>query len=172
MSRKEEILVSASKVFYRKGYNRTKISDIAEEAGIGKSTFYDYFKSKDEVYLNVIEYWTEISEVILNKIVLTEDSNQNKLKMVFVNVMEFLEKNGVNIKTTFQESYSLCNLSRGTFDRFYKVWYDSIYEILSEGVKNGEFRPMNIWSMVYIFEGSIFSYFTDNYLRKMNRIRG
>jgi len=169
MGKNEEILISASKVFYRKGYNKTKISDIAKESGIGKSTFYDYFKSKDEIYLEVIKYWTEISKNILAEIVELEDSSENKLKIVFSRGMKFLEKNGVNIKATFQETHSLCGAAEGILDKFDRVWYDSIYKILSEGIENGEFKAMNVWSMVYIFEGTIFSYFTDNYLKKKDR---
>ena len=46
-SKKEsKILDSAFKLFLEKGINSTSIQDIADEAGIGKGTFYLYFKDK------------------------------------------------------------------------------------------------------------------------------
>lgn len=47
--RRNEILDTAEKLFYTKGYTRTTINDILNEIGIAKGTFYYYFKSKEEV---------------------------------------------------------------------------------------------------------------------------
>ena len=43
------ILETAIKVFAERGVNNTKIADIAQAAGIGKGTVYEYFQSKDEI---------------------------------------------------------------------------------------------------------------------------
>ncbi len=44
-----KIFEACIKVFGEKGIHKTKIADIAKEAGIGKGTVYEYFKSKDEI---------------------------------------------------------------------------------------------------------------------------
>ena len=38
-------------VFAREGYHRAKMKTVAEEAGIGKGTVYEYFKSKTDLFL-------------------------------------------------------------------------------------------------------------------------
>ena len=38
-------------VFAREGYHRAKMEAVAEEAGIGKGTVYEYFKSKTDLFL-------------------------------------------------------------------------------------------------------------------------
>ena len=53
--RREEILEAALEEFSRKGYSGTKISDIVKRAGISQGLIYHYYKSKDELYLAVIE---------------------------------------------------------------------------------------------------------------------
>jgi AcrR family transcriptional regulator len=45
---------AAHEVFVEKGYHRTKVVDIIERAGCGHGTFYDYFKSKDDVLLAIL----------------------------------------------------------------------------------------------------------------------
>jgi AcrR family transcriptional regulator len=40
---------AAITVFRRLGYHRTRMVDIAEAAGIGKGTLYEYFRNKDEI---------------------------------------------------------------------------------------------------------------------------
>lgn len=47
--RKSEILDTAERLFYTKGYSKTTVMDILEAIGIAKGTFYYHFKSKEEV---------------------------------------------------------------------------------------------------------------------------
>ena len=52
-AKRKEILEAAARVFARDGFANTKISDVAALAGIGKGTVYEYFPSKDELFLQV-----------------------------------------------------------------------------------------------------------------------
>ena len=49
--KRREILEAAMRVFARQGYHRAKMEAVAEEAGIGKGTVYEYFKSKTDLFL-------------------------------------------------------------------------------------------------------------------------
>lgn len=49
--KRREILKAAMRVFAREGYHRAKMEAVAEEAGIGKGTVYEYFKSKTDLFL-------------------------------------------------------------------------------------------------------------------------
>jgi len=53
--KREAILRAAIKVFARRGYFSSKVSDIAGEAGIADGTVYLYFKSKDEILHSVFD---------------------------------------------------------------------------------------------------------------------
>ncbi|MER3452824.1 MAG: TetR/AcrR family transcriptional regulator [Acidimicrobiia bacterium] len=53
--RREAILAAAKRVFARKGYHATKISDIARAARISYGSIYWYFDSKDALFDAVIE---------------------------------------------------------------------------------------------------------------------
>jgi TetR/AcrR family fatty acid metabolism transcriptional regulator len=50
-SKRQEILNVALRVFARNGIANTKMTDIAREAGIGKGTIYEYFESKEDLFL-------------------------------------------------------------------------------------------------------------------------
>ena len=52
--KEEKILDSAFKLFLEKGINATSIQDIANDAGIGKGTFYLYFKDKYDLQNRLI----------------------------------------------------------------------------------------------------------------------
>lgn len=54
-SRLAAILVAAENVFAARGYHDARMDDIAEAAELAKGTLYYYFKSKDEIYLHLLE---------------------------------------------------------------------------------------------------------------------
>lgn len=53
IDKKAEILKSGRELFNTKGYKQTKVSDIAEMAGIGVGTFYNYYSSKEKLFLEI-----------------------------------------------------------------------------------------------------------------------
>ncbi|MDR0562032.1 MAG: TetR/AcrR family transcriptional regulator, partial [Spirochaetaceae bacterium] len=53
-ARLNEILDAAETLFSEKGYENATVNDILDKVGIGKGTFYHYFKSKEEVMDGVI----------------------------------------------------------------------------------------------------------------------
>ena len=57
--RRREILDAAIRVFAKKGYDRTSISDIASESGISQGLCYRYYSSKEEIYDAAIEEYAD-----------------------------------------------------------------------------------------------------------------
>lgn len=57
--RKKKVLQVAQKLFIEKGFQNTSIQDILEEAKISKGTFYNYFSSKNECLVAIIEIGRE-----------------------------------------------------------------------------------------------------------------
>lgn len=53
--RRAEILIAAQKVFASKGYDATRMEEIAKAARLAKGTLYRYFKSKDAVYQATVQ---------------------------------------------------------------------------------------------------------------------
>ncbi len=54
-ARREQVLACAVRVFSRKGYHATTVSDIIEEAGVARGTFYLYFKSKRAIFDELLD---------------------------------------------------------------------------------------------------------------------
>lgn len=69
--RKKQILDTAEKFFFEKGYAKTTISDIINKIDIANGTFYHYFKSKDDLLMAIIDRdvdasYERISEIVNN----------------------------------------------------------------------------------------------------------
>ncbi len=54
-SRSRQIQEIAAELFYKKGYAETSLDEIARRAEISKATIYLYFKSKDDLYYQIVE---------------------------------------------------------------------------------------------------------------------
>jgi AcrR family transcriptional regulator len=69
--KRQDILNAAMFCFTKKGFELSSIDDIRVQSGVSKGTIYNYFKSKDEIYLELInqktaEYFKHISEGLSN----------------------------------------------------------------------------------------------------------
>src|SRR5258708_919946 len=55
-ARREQVLRHAKRIFARKGYHRTNISDIIARARIARGTFYLYFENKRELFEELLAH--------------------------------------------------------------------------------------------------------------------
>lgn len=53
--RKRQVMLIAKKLFIEKGFTSTSVQDILDEAKISKGTFYNYFTSKNECLMAILE---------------------------------------------------------------------------------------------------------------------
>ncbi|HTX60954.1 MAG TPA: helix-turn-helix domain-containing protein, partial [Methanobacterium sp.] len=52
-NRRNDIISTAERLFYEKGYENITMADIAEGTELARSTLYLYFKNKKEIYLAI-----------------------------------------------------------------------------------------------------------------------
>lgn len=95
---KKAIFESALKLFKEKGYDNVFIEDITSGAGTSKGSFYTYFKSKDEVF---IEYYKNIDNLYEKFYLEIKEklSPQEKLVYVLTEGIKHLEKLGAEVLT-------------------------------------------------------------------------
>ena len=67
--RKQEILDTAMRLFYEKGYEKTSIADIAKEIGVAQGLCYRYFPSKEALFDCAIEQYADeiVSKFTISK---------------------------------------------------------------------------------------------------------
>ena len=82
MNKKEQILHAALEVFAKQGLQKGKIADIAEKAGIGKGTVYEYFSSKEEIFKAIEDMFISDSIKQMEEIAASNNAPTNKIKMI------------------------------------------------------------------------------------------
>jgi len=138
---KDHIITIATRIFSKFGFRKTTINDIAEEMGKGKSSIYYYFKSKEEIYKEVIQREAELfkSEVYEN-VINTSDNPKDKLRNYVLKRMKFLNEL-VNFNEALRNDYlkSLPFIEK-LRERYDQEEYEAIKGILEEGIEKDIFN--------------------------------
>jgi len=81
--KRQDIIQAAMALFMDKGFQNTKMEDIAIDAGVGKGTLYEYFENKQDIF---DEACIEYVDVIIDNIRYVsnmDDTFNNKLLILF-----------------------------------------------------------------------------------------
>jgi len=156
ISRTRELLVDvARQLFARIGVENTTMNDIAVASKKGRRTLYTYFKSKNEVYLAVVE--SELQQLIKT---LEEVANKNlapdeKLtRFIFTRleaVKETVYRNGTLRADFFRDIWRV-EMVRKQFDQ---KEIALIRRILQDGIDQGVFDIQDVESMVLVLHYSL-----------------
>ena len=86
--RRQEIIDTAMRLFYEKGYERTSITDIAREMGVAQGLCYRYFASKESIFDTALEQYADMQVAQLSRGML--DSGRS-LKQMIAEMPTFLD---------------------------------------------------------------------------------
>lgn len=144
--KKREIVIQAMQIFICKGYHDTNFKDISKSCGMGRTSIYQYFKNKDEIFQYAIIYITDLIKNDLKSILEIEEmSNLEKINMVLVELVTEYKNRSMMLVIT--DLWLLINRESGhEFDGAY-ICIKEIRKIfkylIEEGIKEKEIRPID-----------------------------
>jgi len=134
------ILDAAVRVFARQGFHSTRVSDIADEAGVAYGLVYHYFKSKDQV-LN--ELFTERWSLLLAAIEEADRADggpRGKLGKVAGFIFDSYRHDPDLMKVIIVEVTRAANSFGQTHLEQIRRAYEGIARIVAEGQESGALR--------------------------------
>jgi TetR/AcrR family transcriptional regulator, fatty acid metabolism regulator protein len=140
IDKRRNILDAAITVFARQGFHSTRVSDIADEAGVAYGLVYHYFDSKDEV---LTELFTERWSLLLTAIEEADasaESPRSKLAAVAAFIVDSYQHNPELMKVIIVEVTRAANSFGRTHLTEIRNAYDEIAKIVAEGQAQGVFR--------------------------------
>ena len=141
--RRHEIFHQVVKIFLKKGFQETSMREIAEAAGLGKSTLYDYFRTKDEILLYFFE--DEINDLTesAQKIVAQALPADVRLRGVVKVHFEYLQANKHLLMRLSVEALRLKLESQKQIQKKRHAYQDLMRNLIAEGVREGVFRRVD-----------------------------
>jgi TetR/AcrR family fatty acid metabolism transcriptional regulator len=143
LNRKEDIIKVTAKLFSQKSFHDVKMDEIAEELGIAKGTIYLYFKSKEKLYLEILEESYKAIEALLENEIAIDEPSPVKLKKVLGIIFGFYRKNLDVLKILSRDETHLIK-EHFEFTEHWRLRRLKLYEkILEKGIKQGSFNVQN-----------------------------
>ena len=136
----QQIIDAAVRVFARKGYYNSRVSDIAREAGIAAGTIYLYFKTKDDILVTLFRYkMTEFVDA-MRKAIATEPDAASKVRRLVSLHFRLLEEDPNLAEVLQVELRQGQKFFRGASGQEIAAYFVLIGSVLEEGVAEGRFR--------------------------------
>jgi AcrR family transcriptional regulator len=153
--RRKQILRCAVKVFARSNYQKTRVADIAVEAGISEATIYKYFPSKKSIFLEVLQY---MSENIVSR--LEEEGSKERDALEAIRSMgrtfyNLIVNHSEEVKVQFQaiseiDDSDIAQRLRQDHENYIKF----IGGIIERGIEQGSVRKdLDIRTLVLLLDG-------------------
>jgi TetR/AcrR family fatty acid metabolism transcriptional regulator len=140
IDKRRQILDAAIRVFARQGFHSTRVSDIADEAGVAYGLVYHYFKSKDEVLNELFsERWSLLLAAI-EEADGQEGSPREKLGAVAAFIVDSYRHEPELMKVIIVEVTRAANSFGRTHLPEIRRAYESIAKIVADGQEEGAFR--------------------------------
>ncbi len=141
--RRKEIFDASLQLILEKGFNETSMREIARAANIGKSTLYDYYKSKDEILISYFEDEIEKLTDRAQEIIQQDHGVTEKLKRIMLMHMRYLVENKHTFLKLSVEVQRLSLESQEKIQAKRHAYQDMLRTLVEEGIRDGEFRAVN-----------------------------
>ena len=141
---KAKLVDVARQLFAKMGVENTTMNDIALASKKGRRTLYTYFKSKEDIYMAVVESELEILSDVMKRVAERDISPDQKIiEMIYTRldaVKEVVFRNGTLRANFFRDIWRVEKVRK----RFDAKELQLFKDVLHEGVEKGVFQVDDI----------------------------
>jgi len=156
--RRQYILTVAERLFAQKGFHQTTMAEIAQASEFGMATIYQFFKSKEGIYLTLL---LEKLDVLLKQIKEAAEKAKTptgKIKAVIKVKLNFFQKNRDFFRLYALEREGIAVMVREELGREVNRKYQEglvlLTQIIEEGIAKGEFRNLPPKEVAVLLSGT------------------
>ncbi len=139
--KRDAILEAAQKVFARRGFHSARTQEIAREAGVAEGTLYNYFSSREEIFLSLFDdRWEKFTERVRRHTSTLSDPS-DKLKAIFSSAMKMFLRNKALARLFLVETAPGSVYLGSRVALRLADFLDLVEEIIDEGKREGKYHP-------------------------------
>ena len=138
--KRERILRAATKVFARKGFYATRVSEVAKAAGVADGTIYLYFKNKDDLLVSLFEDRVVLLLAALERELAQRDTPQARLRAIIELQLGLLEGERDLAEVITVNLRQSTRLMKQYAAPKFNLYLETIARVVGEGQKAGAFR--------------------------------
>jgi len=153
---KEKILEAAIKVFAERGYHSTRVDDIADESKTSKGSIYFYFKSKQDIFLGLIEIFINLLEKrVIKTMSNKEDHGPEQLTQTLVEIVGVFKQYRSLAKIVLIQAVGLGEIFEDQRRLFIDKFCGIVQKRLDLAVQNGSIEPIDSPLVARLWVGSM-----------------
>jgi len=154
-ARRTQILDAATKVFAEKGFERATIKDVAKAAGVADGTIYNYFKSKPDLLLGILNRLNESEQRRDDLAQISQGSVREQTRAYIKHRLEVIQGQGFEALRVML-SEVLINQSLGStyFEQVIQPTFDIAEPFLKQQADQGVFRSMDTALILRFISGT------------------
>ncbi len=137
------IFNAAIEVFAESGFDQAKMDDIARAAGVAKGTIYYHFKSKEELFVGLMNEGVQKLIDRARRYLNSHKSPTDQLLALVENQIHFYVQNGKLAKLLLNEAFGT-KTRQVQFRRKIGEYLQLIEEVMIEGNRLGEFQIKHV----------------------------
>jgi AcrR family transcriptional regulator len=145
--KREAIIRAAAGVFARHGYFGTRMTEVAKSAGIGKGTVYEYFRSKEDLFFAVFQWYNARAEsaarIGIHRLGASAGERLSAMNDAIMDSWPDL-RDGYSLVMEFWSAASTAPARRrfrASFREIYRNYRAVVSALIRDGIRSGEFRP-------------------------------
>ena len=145
---RERLLEAAVGLFVRKGYHATSVREIVEAAGVTKPVLYYWFRSKEGVFLALMEMAVEAHSEVVARVLAHPGTAAERILLLGEEVLELIRINA-DVVRLFDAVYygPREGAPEVDFDALHGAFRRVLFGLIDEGVAAGEFRGDELEAM-------------------------
>ncbi|UIO41836.1 TetR/AcrR family transcriptional regulator [Brevibacillus brevis] len=165
---KKKIAGASRILFMQKGYKATSIEDIVKATGYSGGNIYYHFKSKEGLFLHLIEAWNrEWEEQWLAKEQLYMTSIDKLYGMAEHFATDFMNHPLTKAADEFFDMLEKPSDVEERINKMIQGYIDFNQQLLQKGIDNGEFEMTNVTGVAIILDSLMFG--LNQHSRRMER---
>lgn len=138
-ARMEEILSSAAKLFYSKGYHATTIEDVARDVGMLKGSLYYYIRSKEDLLYELLLDVLVKGEERVESAIAEGKTPEEKLRLALREQIVYIIENQVRVGLFLHEFDVVAGRRRNRIVDQMRQYQSIFVGIVQEGQRAGVF---------------------------------
>ncbi len=144
-ARRREIVDTSARVFARRGYHATGITELCTENDLGKGALYHYIGSKEELLAAIHDRVMDEVMVGAERVAAAGGSPSTQLAQLGEELLDVIHRHPHHVWVFLHEFPALTGERAERFRGRRREYEERVEDVLQAGVAAGEFRDVDPW---------------------------